>query len=42
MHVVIMIGSMGTAGAWRRPGNWINQFSFEKYAAGEVGRERQD
>lgn len=31
MHVVIMIGSMGTAGAWRRPGNWIDQFSFEKY-----------
>ncbi len=32
MHVIIMIGSMGAAGAWRRPGNWINQFSFEKYA----------
>ena len=32
MHVVIMIGSMGAAGAWRRPGNWINQFSFDRYA----------
>ena len=32
MHVIIMIGSMGAASAWRRPGNWINQFSFEKYA----------
>lgn len=36
MHVVIMIGSMGAAGAWRRPGNWINQFSFDRYA--QLGR----
>ena len=36
MHVVIMIGSMGTAGAWRRSGNWLNQFSFENYA--QLGR----
>jgi len=31
-----MIGSMGAAGAWRRPGNWINQFSFDRYA--QLGR----
>lgn len=32
MHVVIMIGTMGSAGAWRRPGNWIDQLSIENYA----------
>ncbi len=36
MHVVIMIGSMGAAGAWRRPGNWIDQFSIDSYA--QLGR----
>ena len=39
MHVVIMIGSMGAAGAWRRPGNWSDQFSFDSYA--QLGRLAQ-
>lgn len=32
MHIAIMIGSMGAAGAWRRPGNWTDQLSIEEYS----------